>query len=54
MQTGWRRIKFGRGASEEQAREILFLLHDQVPEVAQNVGRTTGGKREHITKPGLG
>ena len=51
--SGWRKLKFARNASEEQAREILALLQHELPDVAQKMGRMPGGDREHLTKLGL-
>jgi hypothetical protein len=51
--SGWRKLKFARNASEEQAREILPLLQHELPDVAQKMGRMPGGDREHLTKLGL-
>jgi hypothetical protein len=50
---GWRKLKFARNASEEQARDILAMLQNNLPEVAQKMGMTPGGRHEHITRLGL-
>jgi hypothetical protein len=47
---GWRKIRFARNASEDQAREILALLQNALPEVAQKMGTMPGGSREQITR----
>ena len=51
--SGWRKLRFVRNASEEQARGILALLQRELPEVAQKMGRMSGSDREHITRLGL-
>ena len=51
--SGWRKLRFARNASEEQARDILALLQHELPDVAQKMGRMPGVDREHLTKLGL-
>jgi hypothetical protein len=40
--SGWRKLRFARNASEEQARGILALLQRELPEVAQKMGEDAG------------
>jgi hypothetical protein len=40
---GWRKIKFARHATEEQAGEVLTLLQRELPEVAQKMSRMPDG-----------
>ena len=47
---GWRKIRFARHATEEDARDILALLQKELPEVATKMTRSAEG---HYTQLGL-
>jgi len=46
---GWRTLRSGAYLSDEQAIEILTALQRELPDVAQRLGSSQGGKAHFIT-----
>jgi hypothetical protein len=50
---GWKKTRFGKYLSQEQAWDVLSELQRYLPDVAQKMGMSPGGDQSHITRLGL-
>ena len=50
---GLRKIRCGAGLSAQQGQEVLAVLQQHLPEVAQKMGMSLGSETPHFTRLGL-
>ncbi len=50
---GWKKVRFGKYLSGEQAREVLSELQRYLPDVAQKMGLSPGSIRLRTTRMGI-